>query len=329
MRRCIHLLVAVCITACLPRPVGPAGMVEVGAHPLPTALELDRLFVLTVTEAGDTLALSVESGNVTSMLYAATVERLDLPLLEFVSGADTAWLVAMPALEAASEIPPLAEMPDVGSFFFVFPADVPGEDGFLGQSWLAGRAWRLDYPEARISLIPPGVLSSYPAALQVPLGFRTDGRGGRLLNVPRVRVKVGSDSLDLVLDTGASVAFSDTALEHMEPGGDFRGASLIALSVLRSWKRENPSWVVVENADANTGMPMIHVPNVEFGGTHSGPVWFVATPDDRFFQGVSGLTDLPVYGALGGNAFRGLAVMLDYERAIAVFERVGSRTTVP
>src|SRR5690606_3333644 len=117
----------------------PPGMVEVGARSLPTALELDRLFVLTVTEAGDTLTLSVESGNVTSMLYAATVERLQLPLLQFVSGADTAWLVDMPQLDAASEIPPLVEMPDVGSSFFVFPADVPGEDGFLGQSWLAGR----------------------------------------------------------------------------------------------------------------------------------------------------------------------------------------------
>ena len=90
--------------------------------------------------------------------------------------------------------------------------------------------------------------------------------------------------------------------------------------MLRSWQRSNPDWVVVENADSITGMPMIHVPNVEIGGSNTGPVWFVATPDERFTRRASALTDLPVYGALGGNAFRNLAVTMDYASATAIFE---------
>lgn len=318
-------LALVFCSACIPRPVVPPGMVEVGARPLPGRLSDDRFFAAPITENGDTLVLSVETGTGASMLYAATVERLGLPVTPLVSGADTAWLVELPALHPAADIPPLAEMPDVGSRFFVFPAEAEGEDGFLGQSWLAGRTWVFDYPAGRLWLLPPGVLPSHAAAQRVPLGFRTDAAGMRVVNVPRIRVKVGDDSLDLVLDTGAAAAYTDSALTRLGvTGSAVRGASLISLSALEGLRQRYPDWPVMTSADANTGMPMIRVPSVEVAGLSTGPVWFVAVPDEVFAARSARLTDRPVVGALGGNALRRFTVTLDYENGVAVFGE-GSR----
>ncbi|HLV24923.1 MAG TPA: hypothetical protein VKZ41_01320 [Gemmatimonadales bacterium] len=312
--------VALAPLSCIPRPAVPPGMVVVGARPLPTVVEGDRLFVAPVTEGGDTLLLSVETGNGTSMIYAAAAERMNLELVPLVSGADTAWLVDLPPLSPETDIPPLVEMPDVGTRFFVFPADADGEDGFLGQSWLAGRTWILDYPESRIWLIPPGALPEHTQG-QVKLGFLTDVAGRRVLNVPRIRVNVGGDSIDLVLDTGASAVLTDSALAVLGGTSRLRGASFVTLSTLERWRREHPDWMVVENADARTEMPMIRVPSLEIGGQLAGAVWFIAAPDERFSARASRLTDRPVSGALGGNALRHFSVTLDYEHAIAIFER--------
>ena len=288
-----------------------------------TMLQDGRLFATPVTEGGDTLVLAVETGNGTSMLYAAAAERMGLELIPLVIGTDTAWLVELPPLAPETEIPPLVETPDVGSRFFVFPADADGEDGFLGQTWLAGRTWIFDYPAATIWLVPPDVLPSHRADQRVPLGFRTDGQGQRVINVPRIRVRIGGDSLDLVLDTGASAVFTDSALSRLDAGSPLRAASFVSASVLERWRREHPDWEVVQDADSRTGMPMIRVPFVEVAGYRTGPVWFVAAPDDRFSDRASRLTDLPVSGALGGNVLRNFVVTVDYEEAIAIFERVG------
>ncbi len=314
-------LVMLAANACIPRPVVPPGMVEVGARQLPTLVEGDRLFATPITRSGDTLFLSVESGNGTSMIYAAAAERMQLELVPLVSGPDTAWLVDLPPLSAETEIPPLVEMPDVGTRFFVFPADADREDGFLGQSWLAGRTWILDYPAGRMWLMPPGVLPPHTEAQVVRLGFLSDREGRRALNVPRIRVLIGGDSLDLVLDTGASAVLTDSALAVIGGSVRHRGASFVTLSTLERWRREHPDWMVVENADARTGLPMIRVPSMEIAGQPAGAAWFLAAPDERFASRASRLTDLPVYGALGGNVLRSYSLTLDYENALAIFER--------
>src|SRR5690606_41324900 len=89
-------------------------VVEVGTRQLPTLVEGDRLFATPITRSGDTLFLSVESGNGTSMIYAAAAERMQLEHVPLVSGPDTAWLVDLPPLIAETETPPLVEQPDVG-----------------------------------------------------------------------------------------------------------------------------------------------------------------------------------------------------------------------
>lgn len=320
MARAALPLALLIYSACIPRPAIPPGMVAVGARPLPTLVQGDRLFAVPVTENGDTLMLAVETGNGTSMIYAAAAERMRLELEPLISGADTAWLVHLPPLSAETDIPPLVEMPDVGSRFFVFPADADGEDGFLGQSWLAGRTWIFDYPDERMWLVPPGALPRDGPG-RVELGFLTDAVGRRVLNVPRVRVLIAGDSLDLVLDTGASAVLTNSALAALGGGAQLRGASFITLSTLQRWSAEHPDWTVVENADARTEMPMIRVPSVAIGSQSTGPVWFIAASDERFAARASRLTDRPVVGALGGNALRNFSVTLDYENAIAIFER--------
>lgn len=319
------VVVALGSAGCIPRRMTPSGMLEVGAHPLPTRIIGDRVFVAPVTDDGDTLVLQVESASPASMVYASTVTRLRLDRERLVSGSDTAYLVTLPVMSGELAIPTPNALPQIGQRLFIFPGDDAGgdgEDGFLGQSWLAERTWTFDYPNATLLLLPPGILPRHRASERVPLGFLADESGRRVLEIPRIRVSIGGDSLDLVLDTGASVALSPAAMAVIADGGPaVRAASFVALSVLEAWQARHPGWRVVPDADANSRMPMIEVPEVRVAGQRVGPVWFVAAPDDRFLSRASGLTDQPVVGALGGSVLREFVLTLDYVNGVAIFVR--------
>ncbi len=325
----VALAMLAAVAGCIPSRMTPPGMLEVGAHPLPTRITADRIFVVPVTEAGDTLVLQVETAGPTSMLYEESVARLRLPRQQLVSGRDTAYLVDFPPMNGELAIPTPNDLPEIGQRLFIFPAEnggIDGEDGFLGQSWLAERTWMFDYPAGTLLLLPPGIVPPHRDANRVPLGFLLDETGRRLLNIPRIRVAVAGDSLDLLLDTGASVALTPAALAAIGDGGpSLRAASFIALSVLEQWRARHPGWRVVEGADENTGLPMIEVPELRVAGHRTGPVWFIAAPDDRFVARASGLTDLPVIGALGGSVLRDFVVTVDYPSAVAVFTRPPTR----
>lgn len=66
---------------------------------------------------------------------------------------------------------------------------------------------------------------------------------------------------------------------------------------------------------------MIEVPKISVAGYPVGSVWFTRRPDKNFHEYMSQWMDKKVEGALGGNALRQFRISIDYQRAVAVFEK--------
>lgn len=132
--------------------------------------------------------------------------------------------------------------------------------------------------------------------------------------------------LDLLFDTGATVALSDSARAVLAAWGVVgpaeRGTSFIAQSVFERWRARHLAWRVIERADRAFGqsLPMIEVPRLAVAGHEVGPVWFTMR-STRSWRGMSAAMDRAVQGALGGSALRYFRVTVDYPNATATFER--------
>lgn len=299
---------------------------QTGAVTIPTRYAEDRWVVRPVTEAGDTLDLFTDSGG--GFVFVVR-ERLPkgAPVTFDRRGdtGDSLWSAPWPAFRDGAGIPTPLHGPKgtvstaPEAWFRKTIGGVTGaRDGFLGNGWHAGRIWVYDYPARTLRLLPAGTPPAPLGGATVPLGFK-DGEGPRF---PRVRVAVDGDSLDLLLDTGASTRLTDSALAAVGDGRPAsRGASFIARSVFDRWRARHPDWRVVARAESFGGADMIEVPEISVGGVAAGPVWFTARPDRNFHEWMSGMMDRRIEGALGGSGLRYYRVTVDYVNRRATFER--------
>lgn len=192
-------------------------------------------------------------------------------------------------------------------------------DGVLGGYWFADRVWVLDYPAHEI--LYNGSAQTGPAdpGCWVPLGFQVyRPTGQRTTQFPRIAARIDGEEIQFLLDTGARTILSDSAWQIVgreEPRQ--RGASYITKSRFDEWHRRHPDWLTILHADAIDSFPMIRVPRIRVGRETIGPVWFTQRPDRNFSQFMSRYTDQPVEGALGGSAWKGVTLVLDYPRARA------------
>ena len=304
-------------------PVLPAQPAP-SAYRLPTRYLADRFAVAPVTTDGDTLLLYTDTGGGLNMLWESTVRRLQYPSEQRVSETDTATIVRLPSLSPDASIPLPQPYPPFGEHFFVSPERHTGlgRDGFLGRTWFADRIWVFDYPEQTLTILPNGSATAVAPEHRVPLGFLTDSAGRRATHFPRIRVEIDGDSVDLLFDTGATVALSDAALAQFADGEPAeRGGSFIAQHLFERWRSEHPDWQVIEQADRTVNMPMIRVPEMSVGGYVVGPVWFAMRPDRNFHQYMSQWMDRRIEGALGGSGLKYFRVTVDYPAAVATFER--------
>lgn len=280
---------------------------------LPADFRDARIFVRPVTVDGDTLNLLTDTGgglfvfSDVAARFPTAGQGVVLPPFRPGLGVPT------PLGSEGGVIPLMAERP---------PVVADGMDGMLGQAWFSGRVWEIDYPGRRFAVLPSAA-SPEMTAHTVPLGFRTGSDGNRLLDFPRLRVVVDGDSLDLLLDTGATVNLTDAAKAVL--GGSpvtQQGTSFITSSTLAVWRTRHPDWPVVVNADALVpGMSMIRVPEVKIASVTVGPVWFTERPDRNFREYMSQFMDRDVEGALGGSALQYLRLRLDYPNARLTVER--------
>ncbi|NOT07938.1 MAG: hypothetical protein HOP28_07005 [Gemmatimonadales bacterium] len=303
---------------------GLAGQAPAG-RPIPLRIVADRLYATPVTLRGDTLLFYLDTGGGANMVYERALPRLGTAAEWMRTDGDSTRVAAMPAFTREASIPAPGRASFTGERLMVFPApnDETLDDGFLGRTWFADRIWVIDYPAASLSLLEMGASApAVPAAHRVPLGFKVNATGQRMMHFPRIRVEIDGDSLDLLFDTGAMVVLTDPALAALGDGGPrIRGTSFIAENVFNRWRRRHPGWRVIEHADRTIDMPMIEVPHITLGGHQVGPVWFTVRPDRSFHEYMSQWMDQRIEGALGGSAFKYFRITLDYPRATAGLAR--------
>ena len=139
--------------------------------------------------------------------------------------------------------------------------------------------------------------------------------------MPRTSARIDGADLSVLLDTGATTVLTEHALQRINDGQPaVRATSMVGHRRFEEWRRSNPGWTVIDDAQVTTHDRMILVPLLEFGGLGVRDVWFTERPDRNFDEFMSSMTDAPVEAAIGGNALRGFALTIDYPNARAWLE---------
>jgi hypothetical protein len=329
MRYVAHTLLVTFMTSLTARVTAQAQTPAKTVSPprlMPVRYDEHRYILAPVTDTGDTLYLYSDTGSEITALFPAAVERLGLVRDSLIRGQDTFRFTTFPRLRPMASIPFRSVHPKLERAILVVDS-IPfaaGTDGLLGTAWFAERVWTFDYPRHQLRLRVAGDLPRHSAKHRVALGFQTDSAGHRTVNLPRIRVRIDGDSVDLLFDTGAMTVLTDSAQAQLSDGRARRRAtSFVVRSVFDRWRQRHPHWRVIEGADQllrNATFPMIEVPALEVGGFTVGPVWFTARRGEDF-EYWSREMDRPILGSLGGSALQYLQVTVDYPGAVAVFAR--------
>ncbi|MEL6216079.1 MAG: hypothetical protein AAFQ99_10435, partial [Pseudomonadota bacterium] len=305
LRRCARILaVAVAIAA----------LGCTSTQLMPTTFESDRIFANATAPDGRPVVFFTDSGGGYNAVASSIAARYSLESKgEVQSDGRVTALVGFPEFLTDSGIP--RPNPDrwLGGNLAVVPDERLEADGFLGSRWFAGRVWVFDYTAKTLALADSS--SPYAAWIMTPLGFRSDQLGSRDLNFPRISIEVSGESLEMLLDTGATALVTEESAPVLKArAGERVGTSYIVRSVFERWQSRNPNWRVIAAGDAVLGrpMPMIEVPEIAISGVRFGPVWFTQRPDANFREWMSQMTDKTLDGAIGGSALRHLRFVLDY-----------------
>ena len=296
---------------------------------IPTRYAAHRFVATPVTADNATLSLFTDSAG-GLFLYADTAEQLKLSIVTLPQkeNGQAVRIVGLPNFKSGAMIPP-----PLGSLFemrlFVFPrraasdhGEIDRGDGMLGQQWFAGRVWTFDYPKQVLLWRAAGDLPPHDKSHEVKLGFKTNGVGKRAANFARIPIEIDGETIDFVLDTGATNILSEEVLKQINDGGPAeRAASFLARSVFEKWHKKHPEWRALENIKTLTGNAMIEVPSITIAGFKVGPVWFTVQPDAAFHSYMAQWMDKPTEGAIGGSALHYLRMSVDWPNAIAVFEQ--------
>lgn len=319
-----HLLAVTLLAVCAATPAiareGPQDGTENG-RALPARFEADRVFLDETTADGRPIVFFTDSGGGRYVTTAAA-ERLNLaltPIPDAPEGGPT-HLTVYPELAPGSPTAPLPDGPLPVMSGVALPGWPSDHDSMLGGAWFADRIWTFDYPGRRLTAEAASWTPSDGAEI-LPLGFQVED-GARTTHFPRIEVRIGGESIALLLDTGATTALTPDALAAVgDDGPSMRATSMISDTVFRRWRAAHPDWRVIEAAQIGTRSAMIEVPVVRIGDISVGPVWFTHRPDRAFHDYMSSMMDAPIEGALGGNALRELVMTIDYPGARAAFRR--------
>ncbi|MEP6482917.1 MAG: hypothetical protein ABJB01_00610 [Rudaea sp.] len=297
---------------------------------LPARFIANRLFLVPQTDAGKIVDFYVDSAGGTNMICRSTAEQLHLKMTPFNNPEFESELgknlakAAMPTFKAGAGIPSNA----IGDKTLLVhdcrkesgsPVDAAG---FLSSRWLAGRVWTWDYPAEKFR-VEANDFRPAVGAQKILIAFKTDSKGKRVFDMIRFPIRVDGQTIDMLLDTGATTTLTADALKTI---GDKlpaeRATSFIAESIFNRWHTAHPEWHTIEHAEERTNASMIEVPEIEIAGSHVGPVWFTLRRDTDFHDFMSAVTDRQIEGAIGGDAFYHFVMTIDYPNAVAYFRCV-------
>lgn len=291
---------------------------------LPAEFIHNRIVLSPIMANGTILRILADTGG-GCVLTPEAVARAGLADFTGMVGETQYTMVRLPPFHEAGWIPPLPDEGAAGAFLVLDRKNGPkgvGEDGIIGQAWFADKVWTFDYLNKAILYHEAGKSSSATKAHCTPLGFQQDGNGNRTYSFPRIQAVIDGETVDFLLDTGATMYVTEKAVEELDDGaGSCRGTCFITESMFMKWRRRNPHWRVIDLAEQGTGYPIIEVPEIGLAGYAAGPVWFTFRRDRDFHQFISGYTDRKVEGAVGGSALQYFRITADYPNALAYLER--------
>ena len=297
---------------------------------IPTRYDEHRFVATPVTVDNVTLYLFTDSAG-SLFLYKDVVDQLRLSATTLKGVSDSGGdltVVSLPIFKPNSSIPsPLGGHYEGRVFVFPRKEDAVRNsmsriDGMLGQQWFAGRVWTFDYPNKTLLWRSPDDLPPHDKSHEVKLGFKTSPSGRRQNNFARIPIEIDGETIDFVLDTGATNVLSEDVLKQLGDGRPAeRASSFLVRSVFERWHKQHPDWHTLENVKTLTGSAMLEVPSITIGGFKVGPVWFTVQSDVGFQSVLGSLMDKPIQGALGGSALHYLRMTVDWPNGIAIFER--------
>lgn len=287
---------------------------------IPTRYVADRFFAAPVTLQGDTLSMLMDTGGGQVFVTKQALERMGItPKFMLIAEGDSVWDGGkFPSFKAGLGIPPALGTPK-GQIYGTSSRDISefAGGGMVGHNWFAGRVWVLDYPHHQVSYFetPPAPQAfgphTIPMTLKKPL-TRDD---------PRIQVVVAGDTVDMLLDTGATSVLSPAAVAIVGPGPAMRASAFAAARLFDGWHQKHPGWRVITGGEANLHQDLIGVPNVSIAGYDVGTVWFAKRPDNNFDVMMKALMDKPILASIGGTAFRQFKLTLDYVNQRVTFEK--------
>jgi len=278
-------------------------------HP-PSPTELPAVFKndlisLSIPLENDTLKLYTDTGG-KNYLYKSGLKKLDTK-----RSKKNLWEHSkIEELFAESEIP----IPTSKEIYFANDRSSTF-DGMLGREWFADKIWEFDYSKKTLKHLEHRDENKENTRQSLRLYFKIDSLGNHTHHLPRIQIIVESDTLSMLLDTGAQAYLSKEAQRELHKN-ELVATSFINASTFNRWRNTHPDWKVIEKGDLSFGKKadLIIVPEILLGGVTVGPVEFVKRADSNFEVMSHYFMDQEIVGALGGNALSGLnKFVVDYE----------------
>ena len=287
---------------------------------IPTRYVADRFFAAPVSQRGDTILMLMDTGGGNVFVSTSELERMGItPKFMFVEQRDSFFTGgAFPKFRDDASIPAPLGTPR-GQIFGVGSGSMAelGGAGMVGHNWFAGRVWVLDYPNQRAAYYetPPAPKPfgphTIPMTLKKPL-TRDD---------PRIQVVVDGDTVEMLLDTGATTELTPEAIAAEGEGPKVRAGAFAAARLWDKWRSKHPDWPVVVKGEVYSKADVIRVPSVSIAGFDVGPIWFSKRPNGVYDGMMKAIMDKPVLASIGGAAFRPFRLTLDYVNQRVTFEK--------
>jgi hypothetical protein len=289
---------------------------------IPTRYAGDRFFAKVITIRGDSLLLFIDSGGGGYWVTKHALDRMGMKgNFEAIEDGDSIFSgERIPTFRPNASIPFPLGVPD-STMFAVRTSEMlrqmENADGQLGHKWFAGRVWVSDYPKHQLSYFetsPPARpfdLHTIPMTLKNPMAQ----------NFPRIQVNVAGDTVDMLLDTGATSEFSPAAIAVMGDGPPIRASAFVATRLWDRWRKAHPDWRILSGAEVPSRADVIEVPTVNIAGYDVGPIWFAKRPNRAYDGMMSPLMDKPILASIGGQAFKSFRITMDYPNQRVTFEK--------
>lgn len=286
---------------------------------LPASFENNQIYLQPRLPDNSVVRFFTDTGGGWNAISNEVFTAHQLPSITKKGQGQTMELSVMPTFKEGQSIPKGGMNNFMQGHLFIQPKEkispLGDIDGFLGGRWHAEKIIKFDYINHEMATYDKIEDIDLKKFEKIHIGFQKKDNQYTMA-FPSIDIGVNGTNLPVLFDTGASILLSDEAKTALNQTESQQGTSYIVASIFEQWRKDNPSWQVIEKADKLSGEAMIKVPQVNIGSYTVGPVWFTRRADKNFHQYMSSMMDRKVDGAIGGSLLKYLAVVIDYPAEI-------------